>query len=376
EKFSHSFPYQETPDQKKAIEEILSDLESGRPMDRVLAGDVGFGKTEVAFRAILRAAVNNQQSILLAPTTVLVEEHTRTMKERFQNFPIRVESLSRLTHPKKEKGIIRDFLDGRIDCLVGTHRILSKDIMHSLQEQGEKSTVGLLIIDEEQRFGVKQKEIFKNIRPDINILSISATPIPRTLSLALANLKSISVIKTPPIERIPIRTFVVPYHDRLVKESLLEEIKRGGQAFFLHNRVQTLELFKQKLQRLIPKARIEYIHGKTKPNEILRVLKDFREKSIDILVATTIIENGIDFPNANTLIVEDATRLGLSEAHQLRGRIGRGDRESYAYFMYRSKSVTEKAFLRLHALLEASELGSGYDIALKDLEIRGAGNIL
>ena len=369
--FAQTFPYEETEDQLEALAEIMKDLESHKPMDRILAGDVGFGKTEVAFRTALRVVANNHQVLFLAPTTILVEEHLRTSKERFKDIPITIEALSRLTPPQKVAEIIRNFREGKIDILIGTHRILSKDIASSLPQ-----TVGLLIIDEEQRFGVKQKETLKNIRSDIHILSLSATPIPRTLSLALAHLREISVIKTPPPNRIPIQTFVLPYRDALVKEAIEEEMKRKGQIFFLHNRIETLTLFKKKIARLVPRARIECIHGRSGASFLSKTLRDFRNHTIDILIATTIIENGIDFPNANTLIVEDATRLGLSEAHQLRGRIGRGTISSFAYFLYRSKHLTEKALLRLDALMEASDFGAGYDLALKDLEIRGAGNVL
>ncbi len=369
--FAESFQYEETDDQKKAMGEILHDLTTIHPMDRVLAGDVGFGKTEVALRVALRVIANGQRVIMLAPTTVLVEEHRRSVLERFKETAVRVEALSRLTPKHHARNIIKSFKQGTIDILIGTHRLFSKDVAAALGER-----VGLLIIDEEHRFGVKQKEFFKNLRADMNILSLSATPIPRTLSLALAGLRDISIIKTPPPGRIPIQTFVLPYRDALVKDAIIKELGRNGQVFFLHNRIETLGVFKKRLQNLVPKARIACIHGRSSPNELVQILKNFRKQTINVLIATTIIENGIDFPNANTLIVEDSTRLGLSEAHQLRGRIGRTDRNAYAYFLYRSKTLTKKSALRLSALQDASDLGAGYDIALRDLEIRGAGNAL
>ncbi len=378
-KFSESFPYELTPDQERAIHDILSDLEKTVPMDRVLAGDVGFGKTEVAFRAALRTIMNGQQVLLLSPTTILAEEHTRAARERFAGLPIRIETLSRLTPERDARKIVHDFQNGKIDLLIGTHRILSHDVVQYLNTAAHEDAtckVGLLIIDEEQRFGVKQKETFKNARAEINILSMSATPIPRTLFLSLANLRSISTIQTPPKGRIPVQTFVLPYRADLVRDAIERELSRHGQVFFLHNRVETLELFRKKIQKMVPRARIGIIHGRTKAADLVRTLSEFRHKRIDVLVATTIIENGIDFPNANTLIVEDATRLGLSESHQLRGRIGRSDRESFAYFLYRSRSITDEARRRLDALQDASGPGAGYDLALRDLEIRGAGNVL
>lgn len=370
-RFAELFPHEETPDQERAIQDILADLEKSRPMDRILAGDVGFGKTEVALRAALRVIANGYSCILLAPTTILVHEHLRSFQERFRALPIRVEALSRLTPPPRARQIMEAYEHGKVDLLIGTHRLLSAGTAELLSKR-----LGLLIIDEEQRFGVKHKERIKNLKPHIHVLSLSATPIPRTLSLVLAGLRDLSFIHTPPPKKLPIQTFVLPYRTLLIKDIIEKELFRKGQVFFLHNRIETLELFKKRIQKLVPSARIACIHGRSSPAELVRTLSDFRNGTIDVLVATTIIENGIDFPNTNTLIVEDATRLGLSEAHQLRGRIGRGERTSYAYFLYRSKLLTEKAALRFDALEDAHELGSGYKLALHDLEIRGAGNVL
>lgn len=393
-RFAELFPHEETGDQKQATEEILRDLQKARPMDRVLAGDVGFGKTEVALRAALRVITNGYSVLLLAPTTILAHEHLRSIRERFGALPIRVEALSRLTSRPNARRLMEEYERGALDLLIGTHRLLSAGIAETLAKR-----TGLLIIDEEQRFGVKQKERIKNLKPHVHVLSLSATPIPRTLSLALAGIRDLSVIRTPPPQRIPIQTFVLPYRASFVKDIIEKERGRNGQVFFLHNRIETLELFKTRIQKLVPEARIACIHGHSSPKNLVRILSDFRKGIVDVLIATTIIENGLDFPNANTLIVEDATRLGLAEAHQLRGRIGRGDRASYAYFfypvrslararvptelgqatsngVYRSKTLTEKASLRLLALQETQDLGTGYDLALRDLEIRGAGNVL
>lgn len=369
--FANAFPYEETPDQTRSIEEIYADMAKEKPMDRILCGDVGFGKTEVAMRSAFRAVLNGRQVVIIAPTTILVSEHDRTFRERFGTVPVRIASLSRLTPPKEIKQILRELASGSIDICIGTHRILSRDVSFK--------NLGLAIIDEEQRFGVKQKERLKEMRNEIDILSLSATPIPRTLHLALSHLRDISRLDTAPEGRIAVKNFVLPRSVKIIRRAIENELLRGGQIYFLHNRVETIEMMREKLVRslrAIPHARIEIIHGRMREHEMLSSLKKFRDKECNILLATTIIENGLDFSNANTLIVDNAARLGLSQAYQIRGRIGRGDKQAYAYFFYKAQHLTEKALRRLEALQEFEELGSGYDIALRDLEIRGAGNIL
>lgn len=365
------FGFQETPDQLRCEEELLRDFASTKPMDRVVCGDVGFGKTELAIRAALHVIVSGRQVAFLSPTTILAAQHLKTLEERFKDFPVRVAMLSRITSPYDEKKILAGINNGAIDCVIGTHRLLSKDVaFHNL---------GLAIIDEEQRFGVKQKERLKEMRGDIDIISLSATPIPRTMQLMLANLRDISLLETPPPNRIPIATFVLPYRQTLIKEAIERELDRGGQCYFLHNRIDTMGMKRERLLRMLNKhthVRVEIIHGRMNEQEIVAIMDDFRAKKIHVLVATTIIENGLDIASANTLIVDDATRLGLAQAHQLRGRIGRSTEQAYAYFLYRQKHMTETAAQRLEALRAYARLGSGYQIALRDLEIRGAGNIL
>ncbi len=366
-----TFSFVETEDQLRAEEEIMRDLEHTRPMDRILCGDVGFGKTELALRAALRVIASGRQVALLAPTTILASQHEKTFHERISNqLPVTAAMLSRLISRGDETRILRELSEGKIDCIIGTHRLLSPDVKFK--------DLGLVIIDEEQRFGVKQKEYFKNLRAGIDILSLSATPIPRTLSLALAKLRDLSLIETPPPERLPIATLALPYSPQTIRKAIEFEIKRGGQIYFLHNRIETIGRVREKLSSLKigGRLRIETIHGRMKEREILRAMDKFRNKEADLLLATTIIENGLDISSANTLIVDDATRLGLAEAHQLRGRIGRASTQAFAYFLYKPPHLTEKSLERLDALKEYAELGSGYQIALRDLEIRGAGNIL
>ncbi|MDO8561038.1 MAG: helicase-related protein [bacterium] len=375
--FEENFAFNETADQRKATDDVKDDMLKKRPMDRIICGDVGFGKTEIAMRAAFRAVATGKQVALISPTTILADQHLRNFTERFSETGVTIALLSRLTPKKEEKEILSKISSGKIDIVIGTHRLISKDINFA--------NLGLAIIDEEQKFGVKQKERFKEMRGEVDIISLSATPIPRTLSLALTRLRDISVIETPPPGRIAIKTIVLPYSQKIIRGAVNEELARGGQIYFLHNRVETMGLFKEKLAKLLPQVKIRIIHGRMPEQEMLSVMNEFRNKKFDMLLATTIIENGLDFSNVNTLIVEDATKLGLAQAHQLRGRIGRGDRQAYSYFLYRSQnpratgaraSLTEKALARLTALQEFSELGSGYEIALRDLEIRGAGNIL
>ena len=382
------FPFVETPDQIRSEQEIFADLASIKPMDRVLCGDVGFGKTELAIRAVLRVIISGRQAAILSPTTILAAQHFKTISERFKNLPVRVAMLSRITSPQEEKNSLKGIKDGTIDCVIGTHRLLSKDV--------EFKNLGLAVIDEEQRFGVKQKERIKEMRGDVDILSLSATPIPRTMQLTMAGLRDISLLETPPPGRLPIATFVLPHRLTLIREAIERELDRGGQVYFLHNRIDTMGMTKQKLEKMLtnrlltnqddrhglltirerPRVVVGIIHGRMKEKELVAVMDDFRAKKIQVLVATTIIENGLDISAANTLIVDDATRLGLAQAHQLRGRIGRGGEQAYSYFLYRPKHVTEQAAERLDALRAYADLGSGYQIALRDLEIRGAGNIL
>jgi len=366
-----SFQYEETPDQIQTIEDIKKDLEGQKPMDRIVCGDVGFGKTEVALRAMIKAVKSDLQVAMICPTTILANQHFQNFKERLKNLPIRIAILSRLQTKREQKEIIESLKAGSIDVVIGTHRVLSKDV-------GFKN-LGLLIIDDEQRFGVRQKEKLKKIRASLDVLSLSATPIPRTLYLALSSLKNISLIQTPPTGRLSVKTFILPWSDKTIKEAIKTEILRKGQIYFLHNRVETIETAKKFLENLGAQAsaswRIGIAHGRLKEKELIRVMADFQNRKIDVLVTTTIIENGLDLPNVNTLIVDDATRLGLAEAYQIRGRIGRSHIQAFAYFFY-GGHLSDKAEMRLEALKEAQALGSGYRIALKDLEIRGAGNIL
>jgi len=362
-----TFQYLETPDQIQAIEEIKKDLESERPMDKLICGDVGFGKTEVALRAMIKVVKSGFQAAMICPTTILANQHFQNFKERLKNLPIKIEMLSRLISKKEQKGIIEGLSSGKIDVLIGTHRILQRDVQFK--------KLGLLVIDDEQRFGVRQKEKLKKLRAELDILSLSATPIPRTLHLALSGLRSISLIQTPPAGRLPVRTSISPWSEKIIKKAIKKEISRGGQIYYLHNRIETIGVVKNLLENLVPKTRIGIAHGRLKEKELVEVMSNFQRKKIDVLAATTIIENGLDLPNVNTLIVADGTKLGLAEAYQIRGRVGRSHVQAFAYFLY-GKNLSEKAKMRLDALKEAEALGSGYKIALKDLEIRGAGNIL
>jgi len=363
-----TFPYQETPDQAQAMEEIKKDLEkSEEPMDRIVCGDVGFGKTEVALRTMVKAVNSGYQAAMICPTTILASQHFQTFKKRIGKLPMKVELLSRLQSKREQKKIIQELKQGEADITIGTHRILSSDV--------EFKNLGLLVIDDEQRFGVRQKEKLKKLRSSLNVLSLSATPIPRTLYLALSSLKNISLIQTPPPYRLPIKTYIKPWSEKIIKEAIKNEITRSGQVYYLHNRVETIETAKKFLEAKLQKIKFGVVHGRLNEKRLVKVMSDFQQKKIDVLVATTIIENGLDLPNVNTLIVADATKLGLSQAYQIRGRIGRSHVQASAFFLY-GGNLSELAKQRLKALREAEELGSGYKIALKDLEIRGAGNIL
>jgi len=363
-----SFNFEETPDQIQAMQEIKKDLEeSTEPMDRIVCGDVGFGKTELALRAMVKAVNSGWQAAMICPTTILASQHYHNFKERLKHLPIRICLLSRLQGKKEQKEIINHLKTRKLDIAIGTHRLLSNDV--------EFKKLGLLVIDDEQRFGVRQKEKLKKMRTSLDVLSLSATPIPRTLYLALSSLKKISLIQTPPAYRLPIKTTISPWSEKIIKKAVEAEISRGGQVYYLHNRVETIETAKKFLKNLVPQAEVGIAHGRLKEKELVKVMADFQQKKINVLAATTIIENGLDLPNVNTLIVSDATKLGLSQAYQIRGRIGRSHVQAFAYFLH-SQKLLGLAEQRLKALKEAEELGSGYRIALRDLEIRGAGNIL
>jgi transcription-repair coupling factor (superfamily II helicase) len=364
-----SFRYRETPDQEQAIEAVKEDLEAPRPMDRLVCGDVGFGKTEVAVRASFAAVVNGKQVLMLAPTTILAEQHFNTLRDRYRDFPVRVEMVSRFVPPKRVKQILADFSAGKVDVLVGTHRILSRDVI--------PKELGLVVLDEEQRFGVAQKELLKSLRLEVDVLTLSATPIPRTLHLSLAGMRDISIIETPPEGRRPIRTTVGEYDEELVLLALRREKERGGQSFYLHNRVETIEEAAAKLAQLCPELRILVAHGQMREKELEDRMHAFLRGDADVLVSTTIIESGIDIPQANTLVVERADALGLAQLYQIRGRVGRSDETAYAYLFYPdARELTGEARARLATLADHTELGAGFAIAMRDLEIRGAGELL
>jgi transcription-repair coupling factor (superfamily II helicase) len=367
--FASAFPYLETPDQQQAIQSVLADMSRSEPMDRLLCGDVGYGKTEVAMRAAFRAIMNRKQVAVLVPTTILAQQHYLTFCDRMAEYPIAIEMLSRFRTGREQAAIVEKLALGQIDIVIGTHRLLQDDIsFHNL---------GLVIIDEEQRFGVKHKERFKRLRASVDILTMTATPIPRTLYLGLSGLRHLSTIMTPPAERLPIRTTVAQYDEPLIREALLREVERQGQAFFLHNRVQTIGRIRQHLARLVPEARFGLAHGQMPPHELESVMLQYLRKEIDVLVCTTIIESGLDIPNANTIIIDRADRFGLAELYQLRGRVGRYHHQAYAYLLLPPLgSLPRNARERLAAIRQYTHLGAGFKLALRDLEIRGAGNIL
>jgi transcription-repair coupling factor (superfamily II helicase) len=369
QELEEAFPYQETPDQLRAIEEVKTDMERPCPMDRLVCGDVGYGKTEVALRAAFKAVLDGCQVAVLVPTTVLALQHYNTFKERLKAYPVRVELLGRLRSEEEQKQTLEDLACGKVDIIIGTHRLLQKDIVFF--------QLGLLIIDEEQRFGVVHKEHIKQMRATIDILTMTATPIPRTLHMSLVNLRDTSMIETPPQERLPIRTTIREYDEELIREAIVREIGRGGQVFFVHNRVQDIPTITHELQQLIPEARIVVGHGQMNEEQLEQVMVGFANGKYDVLVSTTIIENGLDIPNANTIIVNNAAFFGLSQLYQLRGRVGRTTQQAYAYFFYGENAkptpIQEK---RLRAIFEANKLGAGFRIAMQDLEIRGAGNLL
>jgi transcription-repair coupling factor (superfamily II helicase) len=367
--FEAAFPYQETPDQLEAIEQVKADMEEARPMDRLICGDVGYGKTEVALRAAFKSAGDGKQVMFLVPTTVLAQQHFGTFSERLRDYPFTIEVASRFRSGKETNEAVKGFQEGKVDILIGTHRLLSRDV--------RPKDLGLLIVDEEQRFGVKQKELLRQLRLRVDVLSLSATPIPRTLQMSLAGLRDISVIETPPEGRRAVRTYVGEYDEDLVREGIDREVARGGQVYFLHNRVETIDETAERVRAMCPNARVRVAHGQMAEGELEKVMLEFLRGGADVLVCTTIVEAGLDVPTANTLIVERADQLGLAQLYQIRGRVGRSRERAYAYLLYPSSAVlTEQAAARLATLSDYTELGSGFKIAMRDLEIRGAGNLL
>ena len=367
--FEEAFPYEETPDQLKAIQEVKADMERSRPMDRLICGDVGYGKTEVAIRAAFKAVMDSKQVAVLVPTTILAQQHFATFKERFSGYPVNIAALSRFQSPSQQRSILRHLREGTVDIVIGTHRLLQPDVKFR--------DLGLLIVDEEQRFGVAHKEVLKEMKKTVDTLTLTATPIPRTLHMALVGVRDMSAIETPPEDRYPVRTYVMEHNDAVIREAILRERARGGQVYFVHNRVQTIDATAAALARSSADARIAVAHGQMPEDRLEDIMLRFLDCEFDVLVSTTIIESGLDIPNVNTLIVTDSDCLGLSQLYQLRGRVGRSNRVAYSYFMYRSDAVlSEVAEKRLAAIREFTDFGSGFRIAMRDLEIRGAGNLL
>lgn len=367
--FEALFPFEETPDQLRAIEEVKRDMEKTRPMDRLLCGDVGYGKTEVALRAAFKSVMDNKQVAVLVPTTILAQQHYNTFRERFANYPVRIEMLSRFRTPKEQRQVLAGLAIGEVDIVIGTHRLVQDDIIFK--------NLGLLVVDEEQRFGVSHKERLKQMRKNVDVLTLTATPIPRTLHMSLVGVRDTSVLETPPEERFPVQTYVLEEDPVLIREAVRRELNRGGQVYFVHNRVMDLDRLAGWLQSLVPEARIGVAHGQMKEDDLEQMMLEFMDGAYDVLVCTTIVETGLDISNVNTLIVKDADHFGLSQLYQLRGRVGRTNRLAYAYFLFRrDKVLTEVSERRLSAIREFTEFGSGFKIAMRDLEIRGAGNIL
>ena len=367
--FEGNFPYQETDDQLRCIEEVKKDMEMPRPMDRLLCGDVGYGKTEIAIRAAFKAVMDQKQVAYLVPTTVLANQQYEEFRERMKEFAIHVEVLNRFRTKKEQEDVIKRLKLGEVDVVVGTHRILSEDV--------EFKDLGLLIIDEEHRFGVKDKEKIKKLKNNIDVLTMTATPIPRTLHMSILGVRDMSVIYEPPQNRRPVQTYVLEYDGEVIKEAITKELERGGQVFYLYNKVEDIEKKALQIAELVPEAKVEFAHGKMSGRQIEAIMEEFIKREINVLVCTTILESGIDIPNANTIIVENADRLGLAQLYQIRGRVGRSDKQAYAYVTYkRDRLLTEVADKRLKAIKEFTEFGSGFKIAMRDLEIRGAGSLL
>jgi len=367
--FEDMFPYEETQGQKTSIKDIKNDMEKKKPMDRLLCGDVGYGKTEVALRAAFKAVMDGKQVAILVPTTILAQQHYNTIMERLGSFPMSVAMLSRFRTRKEQQASLEMLRKGMLDIVVGTHRLLSKDVIFK--------DLGLLIVDEEQRFGVRHKEKLKKLKENVDVLTLTATPIPRTLHMSLVNIRDMSVIEEPPEERYPIQTYVTEYNRTLIRDAIQREISRGGQVYYVYNRVETIDKIAMELRNLVPEGEFAVAHGQMSERELEQVMLDFMNKEINILVCTTIIETGLDIPNVNTIIIHDADKFGLSQLYQLRGRVGRSNRLAFAYFVYqKDKVLSEVAEKRLRAIKEFTEFGSGFKIAMRDLEIRGAGNLL
>jgi len=364
-----AFPFEETPDQQAAIDAVKADMEEPVPMDRLVCGDVGFGKTEVAVRAAFKAVQDGKQVAVLVPTTLLADQHGQTFRDRFANYPVRVETISRFLTAGEQKKVIAAIAAGDVDVVIGTHRLLSEDVRFK--------DLGLLVVDEEQRFGVTHKERIKEMRANVDVLTLSATPIPRTLELSITGIRDMSLVNTPPEDRQPILTYVGEYDDRVVGEAIRRELLREGQVFFVHNRVQDIEFVAEHVKELVPEARVAIAHGQMDEGRLEQVVIDFWERKYDVLVSTTIVESGLDMPMVNTLVVDRADLLGLAQLYQLRGRVGRRGQRAYAYLLHPAdRALTEEAYERLRTIGEFTELGSGFKIAMRDLEIRGAGNLL
>jgi transcription-repair coupling factor (superfamily II helicase) len=367
--FEAAFEYEETPDQQRAIDDTLASMQSKKPMDRLICGDVGYGKTEVAMRAAFLAVEGGKQVALLAPTTILAQQHLQTFSHRFRNHPVRVEMVSRFLTAKEIAQVLQETAQGKVDVVIGTHRLLQKDV--------EFKDLGLVIVDEEHRFGVVHKERLKKLRQMVDVLSLTATPIPRTLHMSLVGIRELSIIETPPVDRLAIQTYVTRYDERLIRDAILRELERGGQVFFLHNRVETILRLALKIGDLVPEAKVAVAHGQLRPKELEKVMLDFLENKTQVLVCSAIIESGLDFPNANTIVINRADKFGLAQLYQLRGRVGRSHRHAFAYLLIPGeKAITSDAERRLRALQEIDGLGGGFKLALHDLEIRGAGNLL
>ena len=367
--FEDSFEYVETQDQLRSIEEIKKDMEAEKPMDRLLCGDVGYGKTEVAIRAAFKACMDQKQVAYLVPTTVLASQQYQEFKRRMENYPIRVEVLNRFVNKKRQEDIVKKLKLGEVDIVIGTHRILSNDV--------EFKNLGLLIVDEEHRFGVKDKEKIKSLKTNVDVLTMTATPIPRTLHMSIMGIRDMSCLYEPPQNRRSVQTYVLEYDDDVIKEAITKELEREGQVFYLYNNVEGIEKKANEIEKLVPEAKVSFAHGKMTGGQIEEIMQDFVNGNINVLVCTTILESGIDIPNANTIIIENADRLGLAQLYQIRGRVGRSTRQAYAYITYKKdKIINEEADKRLKAIKEFTELGSGFKIAMRDLEIRGAGSLL
>ncbi len=367
--FANAFPFEETPDQQRAIDQVIADLQSAKPMDRLICGDVGFGKTEVAMRAAFFAVQNDKQAVVLVPTTLLAQQHYQNFQDRFANWPIKIEVISRFKSGKQQEKALKELEEGKIDIIIGTHKLLQKNIKFK--------SLGLLIIDEEHRFGVSQKEKLKSLRHDVDILTLTATPIPRTLNMAFSGIRDFSIIATPPARRLSVKTFVQEFRELIIQEAMLREIMRGGQVYFLHNDVKTIEKMARDIEKWVPEARVGIAHGQMRESALEQIMADFYHRKFNVLVCSTIIESGIDIPSANTIIINRADKFGLAQLHQLRGRVGRSHHQAYAYLLIPSRqSLSTDAEKRLNAIAELEDLGVGFSLATHDLEIRGAGELL